>query len=76
MCLDEFSGYFVTMCFAPKGWSWIISGFILFRIFDIWKPWPIRFVDKNIHGGFGMILDDVLAGIYSCIIIQILRHIL
>jgi len=74
MCLDEFIGYFVTMYHAPHGWGWIILGFILFRIFDIWKPWPIRFIDNNIHGGFGMILDDVLAGIYSCILIQILRY--
>jgi len=71
MCLDEFVGYFVTMFHAPQGWSWILFGFILFRIFDIWKPWPIRLVDEKIHGGFGMILDDILAGVYSCIVIQL-----
>ncbi len=72
MCIDEVVGFLVTMTNAPYGWKWILLGFILFRIFDIWKPWPIRQIDKNIHSGFGMILDDVAAGIYSLIIIQIL----
>jgi phosphatidylglycerophosphatase A len=44
----------------------------LFRLFDIWKPWPIGYVDKHVHGGIGMILDDVLAGIYSLLILKIL----
>lgn len=72
MCIDEFAGYFVTMLFAPTGWIWIIIGFALFRVFDILKPWPISYVDKNVHGGFGMVLDDVLAGLASCLIIQLL----
>ena len=73
MCIDEFAGFFVTMINAPLGWKWILLGFILFRLFDIWKPWPIRYVDKNIHGGFGMILDDVIAGIFSMILIQLIK---
>ena len=72
MCLDEIVGYLVTMMGAPFGLGWIILGFILFRIFDILKPWPIGFIDKKIHGGFGMIMDDVMAGIYSLILIRIL----
>jgi phosphatidylglycerophosphatase A len=75
MCLDEIVGFIVTMFLAPHGWQWIAIGFILFRIFDIWKPWPIHYVDAHIHGGFGMILDDVLAGIYSCLLLQILAYI-
>lgn len=75
MCLDEVVGYIVTMFNAPHGWQWVSIGFVLFRLFDIWKPWPIRFVDARVGGGFGIILDDVLAGIYSCIIIQILGRI-
>lgn len=74
MCIDEFAGFFVTMINAPHGFFWIILGFILFRLFDIWKPWPISFIDQKIHGGFGMVLDDVLAGIYGCIIIQLLSY--
>jgi len=72
MCIDEFAGFFVTMTAAPAGWWWIFIGFVLFRFFDIVKPWPISYVDKNIHGGFGMIFDDVLAGMYSFLIMQII----
>jgi phosphatidylglycerophosphatase A len=74
MCIDEFIGFFVTMINAAPGIGWIILGFILFRIFDIWKPWPIRLVDKKIHGGLGMILDDVLAGFFALIIMQLAMY--
>jgi phosphatidylglycerophosphatase A len=72
MCLDEIVGYLVTMYAAPHGVIWIVLGFLLFRLFDIWKPWPINYIDKYVHGGVGIILDDVLAGIYSLIVLQIL----
>lgn len=72
MCIDEVVGYLVTMYHAPYGWGWIITGVILFRIFDILKPWPIRQIDDHVKGGVGMILDDVVAGIFSCFIIQTL----
>lgn len=62
---DEAVGYLITMIAAPAGWAWIISGFILFRLFDIWKPWPIRVCDRKIHGGFGIMLDDALAAFYA-----------
>lgn len=75
MCIDEFAGFFVTMINAPAGFLWILLGFILFRIFDIWKPWPIYIIDARVTGGFGMILDDVAAGIYAFFIIQILMWI-
>jgi phosphatidylglycerophosphatase A len=76
MCLDEFAGYLVTMIGAPHGVIWIVLGFILFRVFDIWKPWPVNYVDTHVHGGIGMILDDVLAGIYSLIVLKILTWII
>jgi phosphatidylglycerophosphatase A len=69
---DEFVGYWITMFLAPSGWVWIILGFIFFRIFDIWKPWPIKWVDKEVHGGVGIMLDDVLAGIMAALCIQAL----
>lgn len=72
MCLDEFVGYFVTMIGAPHGVLWIVLGFILFRLFDIWKPWPVDYVDSHVPGGAGMILDDVCAGIYSFAILKVL----
>jgi phosphatidylglycerophosphatase A len=76
MCLDEIVGFLVTMANAPFGWGWILIGFLLFRLFDIWKPWPINYIDEKVPGGVGIILDDVLAGIYSLVIIQILARVL
>ncbi len=71
MCLDEIVGYLVTMFSAPQGITWMVAGFLLFRLFDIWKPWPIRYVDEHVKGGTGMILDDVLAGVYSLILLRL-----
>lgn len=76
MCLDEIVGFLVTMCFAPHGWLWIAIGFGLFRFFDIVKPWPISYIDQKVHGGFGIVLDDVIAGIFSLVVIQILKWVL
>lgn len=67
---DEFAGYFITMIAAPTGWVWIIAGFVLFRFFDILKPWPIKWADKQVHGGLGIMLDDILAGLISLAIMQ------
>jgi len=69
---DEFAGFFVTMIAAPKGWLWIVIGFALFRLFDIWKPWPISVLDKKVGGGLGIMVDDLLAGIYAFICLQIM----
>ena len=67
---DEFVGYWITMFAAPQGWQWVIAGFVLFRIFDIIKPWPIKLADKNVGGGFGIMIDDVLAGIMAWVCLQ------
>ncbi|MEE8058474.1 MAG: phosphatidylglycerophosphatase A [Pseudomonadales bacterium] len=69
---DEFVGFWITMFSAPAGWLWIVMGFLLFRLFDIWKPWPIKALDKNMATGLGIMIDDVLAGIYAWVIIQLL----
>ena len=68
---DEIIGYMITMFMVPKEWIWILIGFILFRIFDILKPWPISFIDRRIEGGLGIMLDDVIAALFSLAIIQI-----
>jgi len=68
---DEIVGYLVTMAMAPQGWQWMLLGFIFFRLFDIWKPWPISIADKKLHGGFGIMLDDVLAGGLALISLQL-----
>ena len=62
---DEFVGFWITMTAVPLDWRWILLGFVLFRIFDIVKPWPIRLADARLKGGFGVMFDDVLAGIYA-----------
>ena len=71
---DEFVGYWITMFAAPAGWLWVAVGFVLFRVFDIWKPWPIRVADQQVHGGLGIMLDDVLAGIYAGLALQALAY--
>ena len=73
---DEIVGYLITMLLAPTGWVWILLGFILFRIFDIWKPWPIRWLDKQVRGGAGIMLDDVLAAVFAMIFLQIIAYLL
>ena len=69
---DEIIGYLITMIAVPAEWLWIAIGFVLFRIFDIVKPWPIRIIDQRVQGGLGIMLDDVLAGIYALIVLQVL----
>jgi len=71
---DEVIGYLVTMAAAPIAWWWCIVGFVLFRIFDIAKPWPVSLADKKLHGGFGIMLDDVIAGIYALIALQLIAY--
>ena len=71
---DEIVGYLVTMIAAPQGWLWIVTGFVLFRIFDILKPWPISIADKKIHGGFGIMIDDIIAGIFAFATLQLILH--
>jgi phosphatidylglycerophosphatase A len=73
---DEIVGYFITMFMVPKEWVWILIGFLLFRLFDILKPWPISIADKRLKGGFGIMIDDVIAGIFALIIIQITSYLL
>ena len=72
---DEIVGYLVTMIAAPSGWQWMVLGFVLFRFFDILKPWPINLADKAIHGGLGIMVDDVIAGVFSLAVIQWLYHV-
>ncbi len=67
---DEFVGLWITLIALPAGWWWLLAGFVLFRIFDILKPWPIRWADKQVSGGLGIMLDDVLAGIYAWLVLQ------
>lgn len=68
---DEIVGYLLAMTASPPGGWWVLYAFILFRLFDIWKPWPIRLIDRKVHGGIGIMLDDIIAGMFACAVIQL-----
>ncbi|MCK4088704.1 phosphatidylglycerophosphatase A family protein [Acinetobacter radioresistens] len=72
---DEFAGQSISFLplvyLGQMNWLWVLIGFALFRLFDVWKPWPIRVVDRRVHGGFGIMLDDIIAGIWAALCILI-----
>lgn len=70
--IDEIVGFLITMLWIPKTTRFIIIGFILFRFFDILKPIPIRRIERKFKGGFGVVLDDVVAGVYANIILRLI----
>ncbi|MDQ8040065.1 MAG: phosphatidylglycerophosphatase A [Rickettsiella sp.] len=71
---DEVCGFGLTMWAAPKGWLWIGIGFLLFRLFDIVKPWPIAWMDRKLPGGLGVMVDDLMAAVYAWIILHLIHH--
>lgn len=70
--LDEVVGYWVSVFALPFSWPVAALSFVFFRLFDIWKPWPILQVDRRVPGAFGVILDDLVAGVYALICLRIL----
>ena len=62
---DEIVGLLITMAAVPYSWSSLVLGFLLFRLFDILKPWPICILDRRVGGGFGVMIDDLLAGVFA-----------
>ncbi len=72
---DEFAGQSISFLplvyLGQMNWLWVLVSFALFRLFDVWKPWPIRVVDRRVHGGFGIMLDDIIAGIWAALCILI-----
>ena len=62
---DEFVGIWITLIFLPNTWLWLLLGFVVFRLLDIAKPWPISVLDRKVGGGFGIMIDDVLAGVIA-----------
>ena len=71
--IDEIVGYLISMAVVPTAWGFIIGGFFLFRVFDITKPWPIKQI-QDIRGGAGVVMDDIVAGIYTNIVLQIVSR--
>jgi phosphatidylglycerophosphatase A len=68
---DEVVGYLVTMTAIPADWQWLLAGFLLFRLFDILKPWPVRWLDRKVAGGVGVMVDDVAAGLMAWAVLQV-----
>ncbi len=66
---DEVAGFLITMWLVPFSWAAVLIGFVLFRFFDILKPWPIKWVDQQVGGGLGIMLDDVLAGCMAAVVL-------
>jgi phosphatidylglycerophosphatase A len=74
---DEFVGQWIALLpalLAP--WWAVLLGFALFRLFDVWKPWPIREFDRRLHGGLGVMVDDVIAGVFAAVVLAIALHLL
>jgi len=71
---DEIAGFLLAMLAAPRGWIWVAAGFGLFRLFDIWKPWPIRDLDRGMSGGIGIMMDDLVAGLFAAAVMLAARH--
>ena len=74
--LDEIAGFLVTMTALPFEWTWIVAGFVAFRVFDIAKPWPVSLVDRRVGGGLGIMLDDVIAGALACTVLHAVRYVI
>ncbi len=70
---DEMVGYWLAAAFVPLQWPWLLAAFVLFRFFDIVKPWPIRQLDKKVSGGFGIMIDDIVAALFTIIILAVIQ---
>ena len=73
---DEIVGMWLTLAAVPRQLGWVAVAFLVFRVMDVWKPWPIREVDHRTPGGLGIMLDDVLAAAYAAVIVLGLREFL
>lgn len=69
---DEFVGLWIALLWVPAEPFWVLTGFLFFRVFDIFKPWPISWCDRHATGGFGIMVDDLLAGVAACAALQLL----
>lgn len=72
--IDEVAGMLVTLLFLPVNWQVALAGFFFFRLFDIWKPFPARWLQDHLPGGWGVVGDDIMAGVYANLVLQIGVH--
>ncbi len=72
--VDEVAGTLLTLAFVPRTLANLVLGFLLFRLFDIWKPWPVRWADRHVGGGFGSMFDDLLAGCYAAALLIVIER--
>lgn len=72
---DEIVGLLATLFMAPSGWPWVAVGFGLFRLFDIWKPFPISWINRHVGGGLGIMLDDLAAALCAALVLHAAYHI-
>lgn len=72
--IDEVVGFLITMTWLPFSLKYLVLGFVLFRILDIWKPYPISYLNDKVKGGFGVVIDDVAAGLVANILLQFLTQ--
>ncbi|MBF0421539.1 MAG: phosphatidylglycerophosphatase A [Magnetococcales bacterium] len=70
--VDELAGMLLTMVGLPLDWVWLFVGFCAFRLFDIWKPWPVSWIDRTLPGGWGIMADDLAAGVYARLLVTVL----
>ncbi len=70
---DELVGFLVAMYLLPTEWRWVVGGFVVYRVFDIWKPFPIHWVEDKLGLGSGIMTDDVISGIYTFIVLHVVR---
>jgi phosphatidylglycerophosphatase A len=73
---DEFVGFWITMWAVPPDWQWVIAGFVVFRLYDIVKPWPVSVLDRKVGGGLGIMIDDMVAGVMACLTLHIASRVL
>lgn len=73
---DEMVGYWLVVAFLPLHWAWWLAAFVLFRGFDIFKPWPISWLENQFSGGFGIMIDDVGAAVYAVLVLKFVEHML
>ena len=73
---DEMVGFWIAIALIPVDWLWWLAAFFVFRAFDIFKPWPVNLADRRLHGGLGIMLDDVIAGFYTLAVLWIAERLI